>query len=61
MQQVPQLHKKQQGSRAVDKAQGLQGRKQEDGHSRGSKDTGKGERKYKMNKLEAHGICMSTE
>ena len=61
MQQVPQLHKKQRGSRALDQAKGLQGRIQEDGQSRESKDTGKSKRMYKMEELETHGRCMLTE
>ena len=59
MQQVPQLHKKERGSRALDQAQGLQGRLHENGQSRESKVTGKSERMYKIHELEPHTICMS--
>ena len=61
VQQVPQLHKKRQGSRALNRSQGLQGKIQEDGQGRERNDTGKGEREYKMHKLEAGSICMSAE
>ena len=61
MQQVPQLHKKRQGRRAVDKAQGLQGRIQEDGQSRENKGTGNGESIYKMHELETQGRHVSAE
>ena len=51
MQRLPQLHKKRMDTRAVNKAQGLQERIQEDGQSIKNKDTGKGESMYKMHKL----------